>query len=233
VPAPAYPTARASRGLLRGQHRGRRLLDDLLVAALDRAVPDPERPRGALAVGDDLDLDVTRSGDQALEEDHAAAERALRLVAGPPVGVRHLLVRRDLADAAPATTGGGLEHDRVADLVGLGDRVVEGVERSTAPRGDRDTDLLRDELRADLVAEPSHGLGARADEGDPDALAELGERGILGDEPPADPGGVRSGVEQRLLQDREVQVGTGRGGSEVVGQVGLAHEHRSPLALGV
>ena len=79
----------------------------------------------------------------------------------------------------------------------------------------------------------AHGLGARADEGDADPLAELGERGVLGDEPPADPGGVRSGVEQRLLQDREVEVGTGRGGSEVVGEVGLAHEHRSPLALGV
>ena len=74
-------------GLLGGQQRGGRLLDDLLVAPLDRAVADAERPRRALPVGDHLDLDVPGAGDQALQEDHAAAEGALGLVAGALVRV--------------------------------------------------------------------------------------------------------------------------------------------------
>ncbi|GFN06092.1 hypothetical protein Smic_46480 [Streptomyces microflavus] len=36
----------------------RGLLDDLLVAALERAVPGPERPHGVVRVGHDLHLDV-------------------------------------------------------------------------------------------------------------------------------------------------------------------------------
>ena len=43
----------------------------------------PERPGGALPVGDHLDLDVPGAGDQPLQEHGAAAERAQRLGAGP------------------------------------------------------------------------------------------------------------------------------------------------------
>src|SRR5690606_8961332 len=43
-------------GLGGGEHRGGRLLDDLLVAALHRAVAHAQRPGGALAVGDHLHL---------------------------------------------------------------------------------------------------------------------------------------------------------------------------------
>src|SRR5262249_50627981 len=49
--------------------RGRRLLDQLLVAALDRAVALAEVDDVAVAVGEDLDLDVARIGQVALEVD--------------------------------------------------------------------------------------------------------------------------------------------------------------------
>ena len=98
------------------EHRRGRLLDDLLVAALHRAVAHPDRPRRALAVGDDLHLDVPGAGDEPLEEDHARAEGALRLVAGALVGVGEVGVGGDHADAAAAAAGGRLEHERVADL---------------------------------------------------------------------------------------------------------------------
>ena len=73
--------------LLGAQQRRGRLLDDLLVAALDRAVAYADGPRGAVAVGDQLHLDVTGARHQALEEDGAVAERTQRLVAGALVGV--------------------------------------------------------------------------------------------------------------------------------------------------
>ena len=215
------------------EHRRGRLLDDLLVAALHRAVAHTDRPRRALAVGDDLHLDVPRAGDELLEEHHARPEGPLRLVAGALVGVGQLGVGRDLADAAPAAPRGGLEHQRVADPGRRGDGVVEGVDPATAPRGDRHADLLGDQLGADLVAQPAHRLRARPDEGHPDALAQLGEGGVLGDEAPADPGGIRPGLEQRALEHGVVEVRAQRRRAEVVRGVGLADEHRRALGLGV
>ena len=57
-----------------GQARGRGLLDDLLVAALHRAVAGAEGEPGAARVGDHLHLDVAPGLDVRLDEDGAVAE---------------------------------------------------------------------------------------------------------------------------------------------------------------
>ena len=78
---------------LRGFHRGlahrraqlrahagrRRLLDHLLVAALQRAVALVEMDGVAVAVGEHLHLDVARRGDVFLDQHARVAERAVRL----------------------------------------------------------------------------------------------------------------------------------------------------------
>ncbi len=220
-------------GLLRLQDRGRGLLDDLLVAPLHRAVAYAERPRGAVPVGDDLDLDVPGAGDQALQEDDAGAERAQRLLAGAREGVGELLGRGDHPDAAPASARGRLEHQRVADLVAGAQGVVQGGDLAAAPRSDRDADLLGDQLRADLVAELAHRVGVRPDEGDADPLAQLRERRVLGDEAPADPRGVGPGLHQRPLQHGVVEVRPRRGGAQRVGEVRLTDERRVSVGVGV
>ena len=58
------------------------LLDDLLVAALDRAVALAEVDDVAVAVGEDLDLDVARVGQVALEVDRRVGEELLALARG-------------------------------------------------------------------------------------------------------------------------------------------------------
>ena len=196
------------RGLLRGEQWRGGLLDHLLVAALDRAVADADRPRRTLSVGDDLDLDVPGARDQALEEDHPVAERALGLVAGALVDVLELFGRGSLPDAAPAAAGRGLEHHRVADSLRRVERVLERVEPSPAPRCDGDTDLLGDELRPDLVAELSHRRSAGTDEGHAQAVTQVDEEGVLGHEAPAHPHRVGLGLAKGTLQHREVEVGT-------------------------
>src|SRR5690606_21115543 len=60
----------------------RRLLDELLVPALDRAVAFAEVDRVAVAVGEDLDLDVARVGQVALEVDGRIREELLALARG-------------------------------------------------------------------------------------------------------------------------------------------------------
>ena len=241
MPAPTYPTARASRSAdaltssvwLGVEQRRRRLLDHLLVAPLHRAVADAERPRRAVAVGDQLDLDVPRPGHQALEEDHAAAEGALGLVTGALVGVLEVGAGVDPADAAATPAGGRLEHQRVADALRRGQRLVERVDAAAAPRRDRHADLLGDELGADLVAEPAHRVGTRPDEGHAEALAEIRERRVLRHEPPADPDRVCRALDQHPLEDGEVDVGAGRGGTQRVRLVGLPREHRRTFLVGV
>src|SRR5262245_17009834 len=58
---------------------GGRLLEHLLVTALDRAVALAERDHVAVPVGEDLDLDVARALEKALAEDRVVAERRARL----------------------------------------------------------------------------------------------------------------------------------------------------------
>ena len=59
---------------LRVEQRARRFLDDLLVAALDRALALAEIDDVAVLVAQNLDFDVARIGDELLDEDAVVAE---------------------------------------------------------------------------------------------------------------------------------------------------------------
>ena len=62
---------------------GGRLLDDLLVPALHRALPVEQVEHAAMGVPDDLDLDMAGGGQVPLQEDLVGAERGLRPPAAP------------------------------------------------------------------------------------------------------------------------------------------------------
>ena len=72
----------------------RRLLEDLLVTTLERAVAFAEVDAAPVAIEQDLDLDVPRAFDQALEDEAVVAERGCRLatrgseLVGEPVAAR-------------------------------------------------------------------------------------------------------------------------------------------------
>ena len=100
--------------------RGGRLLDQLLVAALDRAVALAEVDHVAVLVGDDLDLDVARVGQVALEVDARVGEELLALARGALEGVLQLVLAQRDAEALAAAAARGLDGDRVADVL-LGD----------------------------------------------------------------------------------------------------------------
>ena len=149
---------------------GGRLLEHLLMAALDRALALAEGDDFAMLVGEQLDLDVMRALDVALAVDGVVAECGLRLALG---GFRGLLELGRLADDAhpPAAASGRRLHDeREADLV----RFAGGQHGYAG--------LLRDPLRLELVSTLAEGLGRRADEHEPGCLDGLGEVGVLGEE---------------------------------------------------
>ncbi|GAA3155614.1 hypothetical protein GCM10017687_86980 [Streptomyces echinatus] len=81
--------------------RGRGQLDDLLVAALNRAVTFEEVDDVALAVGEDLHLDVAGLDDGLLQEDGRVAERGRGLAGGGLDGLAQLGRVLHPAHAAP------------------------------------------------------------------------------------------------------------------------------------
>ena len=72
---------------LRGERRRRRFLEQLLVAALQRAVALAEVDDAAEVVGQHLYLDVARRGEVFFEKDGAVAECFLRLARSEVEGV--------------------------------------------------------------------------------------------------------------------------------------------------
>ncbi len=72
---------------------------------------------------------MTRALHGLLEEHAGIAERALRLAHGLGEGRGELAHRLDAAHTAPPAAGDGLGEDREADLVGLGEELVDVVGR--------------------------------------------------------------------------------------------------------
>ena len=124
MPAFTYPTWRHARSTAASSSSrvsavsagGRRLLDELLVAPLDRALPLAEREHAAVRVAENLDLDVPGRHQGALEVERAVAEGGFRLGARRGVGGVQLVGRRDEPHPLAAATRRRLEQHRVADL---------------------------------------------------------------------------------------------------------------------
>ena len=106
------------------QRGRRRLLDELLVAALDRALALAAREDGAVVVAEHLDLDVARRRDDLLDVHRPVAERRQRLGGGALVELADVGGLLDAPHAAPAAARRRLEEHRIAELVGGGARLV-------------------------------------------------------------------------------------------------------------
>ena len=222
----------ATRGLVQA-HR-RRLLDHLLVTALDRALALAEVDHVAVRVGEHLHLDVARLLDVLLAEDAVVAEAGACLVGGALEGALHLGLGVGDAHALATAAGRGLEHDREADL--LGDALGLGAvrQRLEVTRHRADPRLLRQPLGLDLVAHGGDRVRARADEDDALVLQPLREGGVLGEEAEAGVHGLRASRLHGLDDAVDDQVALRRGRrADGHGLVGLAHVQGVGVGLGV
>ena len=167
------------------EHR-RRLLHDLLVPSLQGALALAEVHRPAVAVGDDLHLDVAGGGHPPLDEQgvvtegHDGLPARRRYLVGEVGGVGHP------AHALAATASGRFDQDGEPDVERSGDQgsvvVVGGVDRTGHHR---DASRRHGRLGPDLVA---HGVDRRRrgpDPHQPGCCHGAGEGGPLGQEPVA------------------------------------------------
>ena len=97
--------------------RRRCFFNHFLVTALQGTFTFIEIDHVAMAVGNDLDLDMAWFLDEFLREDAIVAEAGARFVRGALEAVPALFVVASRAHALAATARGCLEHHRVADLI--------------------------------------------------------------------------------------------------------------------
>ena len=134
----------------------------------------------ALAVAEDLHLDVARALDHLLEVEPAVAEGGLRLGAGLRHQALELAHVGGDADAAAAAAGRRLDHHRESRCDFAVARACLGIVDPAVAAGNAGTPAASRRLACrDLVAHQADRLGARADEDQAGAAHRVGEAGIL------------------------------------------------------
>ena len=216
-------------------HRDRRaLLEQLLVAPLDRALALAEVDDGAVMIAEDLELDVARVLDVLLDVDVADAEGRFRLALRGLERLAQLLHVADDAHAAPAAAGHRLDDHRQAEVLGDLRRLLLAVDRAVAAGQDRHARLLHGAARARLVAEQADHVRRGADELDVAGLADFREVGALGEEAVAGMDRVGAGDLGGADDRRHAEVAVGaarRPDADVL--VGEAHVQRVFVRLGI
>ena len=182
---------RGARGLV--DRRARRLLDQLLVAALDRAFALEVVHAVPVAIEHHLDLDVARVVQIALEIEATVAERGQRFARCGAERARHLVRFAHHADALASATCGRLDGDRIADALSVADGLLDVVDRILEARHGRHASLVHRAAALDLVAHHGDGTGRRTDPGEARVGHRLGELGVLGQESVAGVDGLGAG----------------------------------------
>ena len=124
----------------------------LLVAALEGAVTLIEMDDVAVAVCQNLHLDVLGLHQEFLHEDGRIAEGLAGLLGNQLEGLAHLLVVGAGAHSPPAAASGRLQDDRIAVAVGTGHGIVGILQRLRAAGDGGHIAAVGQLLGAELVA---------------------------------------------------------------------------------
>src|SRR5262245_14466307 len=218
-----------------GSHAGRRrLLDYLLVPALQRAVALEEMDHVAVAIGEHLDFDVARRGDVLLDQDAAVAECRLRLA---HCGLERRLECRLIIDAphAPAAAARhGLDQHRVADLLRLLGQEFRLLPLAVIAGYDRHSRALHPLLGFAFQAHGTDRIRRRSDERDCGICTGLRELGILRQKTVAGMDALRAGTlgDPDQLVDRQIALARGPG-SEAMRLVAEPGVERAGIRIGI
>ena len=187
-----------------------------------------------MAVAEDLELDVTRLLEVLLQVDLGVPEGRLGFGARGVEGAGKLpLVPRD-PHPAPAAPRRGLQDDGVSRLLREGESLVQGLDGTRRAGNGRHAGRGHGPPRQRLVPHPADGVRRRADEGDMTVLENLGEVGVLRQEPVAGMDRVGLGDLRGRDDGRDVQVGSGRRiGTDADVLVGEPHVKGFPVGLAV
>src|SRR5687768_13950423 len=202
----AHPLAQIGR-----HRRAWRLLDELLMPPLHRAVTLAEVDHPAELVAEDLELDVSRPHEVLLDVDVAVAERRQRLAARERERPLELVGVLGDAHPLPAPARRGLDDHREADRSGELERLLDVFHRTGRTGDDGNPDGGHRLSRRRLVAHDADLFGSGTDEGDVGCGADLGELGVLGEETVAGMDRVGAGDLRRGDDARDLEIRVARG----------------------
>src|ERR1700730_8489683 len=151
------------------------LLEELLVAALHRAVALAQMQADAVPVAQHLHLDVTRLLHELLEVELRGAEGLGGLGLAGGEGLGQHVARADDAHATAAAPRGRLDDHGIADGIGQRLRLVHALERPFAAGDHGSARLLGHRAGLGFVAHQADRLRSGPDEGDAAGAAALGE----------------------------------------------------------
>ena len=210
--------------------RCRCLLDDFLVAPLQRALALEQMNHPAAAVAGDLHLYVTSLVEIALDHKVPPPEGAVRLTNGGFDLLLEIVQRGDNAQASTATAGRRLEQHR--QLLAAHDGGHFGHLRrtvGTAIKGGN-AGLAGFRLGRPLVGEAFQSFGRRADENQPGRLDSAGEAGIFRKKPNARVDGLGADRSGRRDNGLAVEVAlAGCRAADLDGFADQAHVQSRPL----
>ncbi len=219
--------------LFRGQLRAGRDLDQLLVAALDRAVALEQVHGVAEAVGENLRFDVLRIDDALLEEDFRAAEGLGGFGDHSRISRFQLFAVVATTDTATTTTGCCLEHDRVADALCFAQGLGQIRQIAFGTGGDRYAGGDHAAAGFGLVAHAGNDFSRRANELDAALGADLRQFGVLGQKTVARVQCVTAGFYRQVNQLARVQITGQRVAADVVGLVGTFDVQGIAVGIGI
>jgi hypothetical protein len=200
----------------------RRLLEHLLVASLDRAVALAEMDAVPVAIEEDLDLDVAAALDESLQDQPVVAEGPGRLAASGRERIREAGRITDGPHPLPATAGGRLDQQWIADRSGRGGKGGFRLVRAVVAGQHRDAERRRQPAGFGLVAHRPDRGRRRPDPRQPGRGDGLGEVGVLRQEP--EPGMDRLGAGRPGRRHHGLDVEQ----VERVGAIGRGHDRRAP-----
>ena len=154
----------------------------------------------AVRVEQDLNLDVPRPLQVALQDQPVVGEGPMRLTPSGAQRLGELGRRAHHAHALAATAGAGLDEQRVADALGLRGQGRVVLRGSVVARHDGDAVCRRLPPCGRLVAHGGDGLRRRPDPGDPRLRHRSSKRGVLGQEAVSRMDCVGAGAERHRQQ---------------------------------
>ena len=210
--------------LLIAQVGGGRLLDELLVAALQGAVTGGNHHDVAVCIRQALGLNVAGRIQETLNEALAATERRGRLTNSGLVHLNNALAVASHLNAAATATKCGLHRNGQAVLISEGNNLIGGLDRVLGAGHQGSAHLLRDVACRHLIAQLGNGLGGGANPGQARVDALLRELRVLRQEAVTGMHGVSTGADSNLNELVHHQIGLCRSGTaESVGFIGELH----------
>ena len=218
--------------LFRGQLRARGDLDQLLVAALDRAVTLEQVHDIAEAVAEDLRFDVFRVDDAFFQEHFRRTESLGRFGNHPREILFEFFAAVAATDAAPATTRGSFKHHRITDAVAFGQGFFDTGDVAFGAWGDGYAGLDHAAPGFGLVAHAANDFRRWANELDSAFGADVCQLGIFRQEAVTGMQCIATGFHRQVHQLARVEV-TGQWlGTDAVGFVRTLHMQGMPVGVG-